>query len=95
MIASSLALKAGDLLADAAAFLLERFALFGRGLADRAGRFVRLAIGLVDLRLQRSPLRLKLHELVDVGSGVAVLAVLFDECGVFDDEFAVEHGSEC
>jgi hypothetical protein len=35
---------------------------------------------------------LELDEAINVSSGVAILAVLFDEISVIDDEFAVEHG---
>ncbi len=88
-----LLLDLGGLVADAAAFLLQRLALLRRGLADRAGRLVGLAIGLVQLRLQRPPLGFERDEAIDIGRGVAVLAVEFDEFDVIDDEFAVEHGS--
>ena len=89
-----LLLDLGGLVADAAAFLLERLAPFRRGLADRAGRLVGLAIGLVQLRLQRPAFGLECDEAIDIGRGIAVLAVEFDEFDVIDDEFAVQHGSE-
>ena len=62
------------------------------GLADRLGDLVGLAVELVDLGLLGLALALQLDEPVDVDLDAAVGAVLLDQFGVFDDEFAVEHG---
>ncbi len=68
---------------------------FGRvfRLADRLRDLVRLAIELFDFHLEQPAGLFELDEAVDVDLHAAVDAVLGDEVGVFDDEFAVEHDS--
>jgi hypothetical protein len=84
----------GALVAEFAPLGLQRFALFRSfRLADELRRFVGLTVQLVDLLLHLPTLHFQLDEAIDVGFGVAAGAVLFDECGVFYDEFAVEHDS--
>ena len=55
------------------------------------GDLVGLAVQLLDLVQLLPPSRFELDEPIDVALDAAVRAVLFDEVGVFDDEFAVEH----
>jgi len=87
-------LRRGRLLAELAPLLLARFALGGVfGLADRLGHLVRPAIELVDFELARPAPLVQLSHAVQVDLDPAVRAVLFDRIKVFDDEFAVEHGS--
>ena len=58
-------------------------------------RAVSLALRLASSNCDCSvlPLGFQGDEAIDVGRGVAVLAVELDEFDVIDDEFAVEHGS--
>ena len=58
-------------------------------------RAVSLALRLASSNCDCSVLRsfFQRDEAIDIGRGVAVLAVVLDEFDVIDDEFAVEHGS--
>ena len=58
-------------------------------------RAVSLALRLASSNCDCSVLRscFQRDEAIDIGRGVAVLAVELDEFDVIDDEFAVEHGS--
>ena len=80
-------------LAKLSAFVFAGFA-FGIvfGLADRFADFVGLALELFDLGLQLAALRFQIDEPSDVGLHAAVVAVLFDQFGIFDNELPVEHG---
>ena len=80
--------------AEVASLGLQRFAFrLVLGLADGFREFVRLAIELFDLGLQGLPPAVEGDEAINVGLGAAMAAILLDEFGVFDDEFAIEHGS--
>ena len=71
---------------------LQRFAFrLVLGLADGFREFVRLAIELFDLGLQGFPPAVEGDEAINVGLDAAAAAILLDEFGVFDDEFAIEH----
>ncbi len=72
--------------------LLQRVALGGvLRLADRLGQFVRLAVELLDLGLQRLSLAVQGHESIDVGLRAAAAAIFLHQFRVVDDEFAIEH----
>ena len=62
-----------------------------RGLADRLGDFVRLAVQLFDFRCFSRRCSFQFDQPVDVGRDAPIGAILLDQIGVFDDELAIQH----